>query len=35
MAIDEKKSDEDERLRAVCEHVRVWLFGKAKKPKPR
>jgi len=25
----------DERLRAVCEHVRGWLFGKAKKPKPR
>ncbi|HVC97956.1 MAG TPA: hypothetical protein VND64_30070 [Pirellulales bacterium] len=25
----------DERLRAVREHVRGWLFGKAKKPKPR
>jgi hypothetical protein len=25
----------DERLRAVCEYVRVWLFGKAKRPKPR
>ena len=24
----------DERLRAFCEHVRVWLFGKAKKLKP-
>jgi len=25
----------DERLRAVCEHVKNWLFGKGKKPKPR
>ncbi|HEV2968397.1 MAG TPA: hypothetical protein VGY55_00320 [Pirellulales bacterium] len=25
----------DERLRAVCEHVRAWLFGKTKKSKPR
>jgi hypothetical protein len=25
----------DERLRAVCELVRVWLFGKAKKREPR
>ena len=25
----------DERLRAVCDHVGGWLFGKAKKPKPR
>jgi len=32
-AYPEKVSDE--RLRAVCKHVRVWLFGKAKKRKPR
>ncbi len=25
----------DDRLRAVCEHVREWLFGKTKKRKPR
>jgi hypothetical protein len=25
----------DERLRAVGEHVRTWLFGKARKAKPR
>jgi hypothetical protein len=25
----------DERLRAVCEHVRAWLFGKKKQSKPR
>ena len=30
-----REKTSDERLRDVGEHVRGWLFGKAKKPKPR
>ncbi len=30
-----REKADDERLRAVCEHVKVWLFEKAKTPTPR